>query len=169
MSDEAEHESAVDPESVLSNEQVGYDEYAEYEKYIEQRNSLFAHATEQSNLFDTQLLTISAATLGFSVAFIEKIVPLKAAVYITGLYASWVLLLISTLLTLASFKIAERVTSSYQRQLDEYYDKYKKIKYDLSSRLEKVTTLCNWVSLAAFYAGVVCLCVFITLNLMHKS
>lgn len=142
------------------------DKDSTYQTYLDYRNSLHELSVNQSNLFDTQLLAISAATLGFSIAFIEKIVPKQEAIWNATLYTAWAFLLISTIAILISFQSAKNAALDYRKQVDDFYNETRAIKQNISSKFEKYTHFLNKAAILFFYAGILFLVIFITANLI---
>jgi len=66
-----------------------------------------AHASLQE--FDRAILTLSAGSLGLSLAFIKDVVPLRNAVHLGFLFGSWYLFGSSVLLTLISFIASQKL------------------------------------------------------------
>ena len=152
------------PEKPQTQDAENADDYTD-KIYLEYRNSLHELSVNQSNLFDTQLLAISASTLGFSIAFIDKIVPKAEAIWNSCLYMSWAFLLTSTIATLVSFQSAKKAALDYIDQLDNFYNKTGKIKENISSKSEKYTTILNTAAITFFYLGIIALLIFISVNL----
>ncbi len=58
------------------------------------------------NTYDKNVLLIATGTLGLSLAFMEKIVDVKSALYVDILISSWVLLVITILVNLVSHQLS---------------------------------------------------------------
>jgi hypothetical protein len=71
--------------------------------------------------FDRAILTLSAGSLGLSLAFIKDIVPLNQAVHVLFLFTSWYCFGAAILLTLVSFFASQKAFKRYQEIAYDYY------------------------------------------------
>lgn len=82
------------------------------EKYVDQ-------LYDQSKIRDKYVLTLSSSALAVTVGFVEKIVPLNTAIFISVLYFSWLSFALSIILMVLSHHFSERCYSDYIKQLDD--------------------------------------------------
>ncbi len=71
--------------------------------------------------FDRAILTLSAGSLGLSLAFLRDVVPLKSALNLSVLFGSWCLFGGAILLTLLSFFASQKAFRHSQRIAFVYY------------------------------------------------
>jgi hypothetical protein len=112
--------------------------------------------------FDQSLLTLSSGALGVSLAFIKDIVPLKEAVWIGLLFASWIAFALCIVTTVVSFLLSVKANKQQLGYIDEYYlhrkddalDKHK------TSGYLRWLQRCTWVAIILFVAGLFCTIIF---------
>jgi len=102
-------------------------------------------------------LTLSTGALGLSFAFIKDIVNISSATNTNYLTGSWMCLTLSILCILISFLSAKHALDKAieAEDNDEFYE----------SKLDRLTSILNWMSAAFFVSGLIFLTVFIQLNL----
>lgn len=107
--------------------------------------------------YDKTLLTLSTGALGLSFAFIKDIVNISSATNTNYLTGSWMCLTLSVLCILISFLSAKHALDKAieAEDNDEFYE----------SKLDRLTSILNWMSAAFFVSGLIFLTVFIQLNL----
>ena len=115
--------------------------------------------------FDKALFTIAAGSFGISFAFIDKFVAVAQAVYSPLLIASWacfsgclIVMVIGHLLS----------AESYRRQRDEVA-RNMSLKFEgktaENKTLKDMVSPCNYIALASYVGGIICLLLFVLLNL----
>lgn len=133
-----------------------------YEKI---RDELTQSQRSNAEHFDSNVLTLSSAGLGISVAFIDKIIKLSEASFIFLLYISWVLFIITIIITLVSYikgqkgiKLQLHFAEKYYLDEDESYllkeNKYAKF----------VDKYSSWVILF-FIFSIIFLIIFLIINI----
>lgn len=129
----------------MSNEQQSY------------RDLLQELSIKSQDQYDKTLLTLSTGALGLSFAFIKDIVNISVATNINYLTGSWISLTFSILCILISFLSAKHALDKAieAEDNDEVYE----------SKLDRITSILNWMSAAFFIAGLIFVTVFIKLNL----
>lgn len=127
---------------------------SEQKSYRDLLQELSVKSQEQ---YDKTLITLSTGALGLSFAFIKDIVDIKSAGDVHFLIGSWICFILSIVFILVSF-----LTSKYaldQAIVAEDND----VIYD--SKLDKATTILNWLSASFFVVGLLFVVVFVKLNL----
>jgi len=134
------------------------------EFYMTIRQNLIDSKRANAENYDKSILSLSTASLGFSLAFLTRSSssnPLVASGYLEW---SWILFIGAISLTLASFLVSQQ---AIKRQLDRASRYYKK---NDRSALDEVNWLARWVTWLAYGAGVafliaICLTArFVSLN-----
>lgn len=131
--------------------------------YVVERQALFQAELEQSKLFDKAVLTYSSGALGISLTFIHDIVPSFDHNTLPWLTTGWALLGTCLLLTVISFQTSQ-LSIRRQRAILDLLRTGK----DAFSQKNGYAKLTNYLNLAAgclFVVGVVCLVVFVRLNI----
>lgn len=90
-------------------------EACHYEGYLRHREFLLRGAAEQGTSFEKYLVTLSAGSLGLSIALIDKFVAQKCPDYLWMVVLSWVLFGSTLLISLISFLVGE---SAWNRQVE---------------------------------------------------
>ena len=116
--------------------------------------------------FDKTLFAIAAGSFGISFAFIDKIVPLATAVFAPLLFAAWSCFAVC----LAASVIGNLISAeTYRKQRDEIA-KNLILKYEGKLPEEAITvdfvSPCNYIALISYLGGIVCLLLFVLLNLL---
>jgi hypothetical protein len=128
----------------------------------------FKEGLERTNessqqLFEKQLTTLAAGSIGVSVAFIDKIIPMATSILPGLLFFGW----LSMVITILANMISHRVSHSYhyatitEIQMEEY-DPLKAIK-----RNRKIGYWNNF-TIGTLVLGLMLIMLFITINLIDK-
>lgn len=138
-----------------------------YEHYIETRKIYDDLETSQQDSLDKQMLTLSGASLAFSIAFVEKAIPLEQAQLVVLLIASWAAFSAAILFTIASFKSSVTACRDFRDQVDRNYSENSCAPVTLHSDATKKIEICNTFAFWAFVFGLVFLVSFATINAFH--
>src|SRR6266851_1920817 len=119
--------------------------------------------------FDQSLLTLSSGALGVSLAFIKDIVPLKEAVWIGLLFASWIAFALCIVTTVVSFLLSVKANKQQLGYIDEYYLDHKDDALDKhkASGYVKWLQRCTWIGIILFVAGLFCTIIFACENIVR--
>ena len=142
---------------------------------LDRRQQLFDQLSTQartdqqasSDSFDNNLLTYSSALLGLSLAFIKDIVPLGSAVWLPCLYASWGLLAVCILATIASFRFGIEAQKRHQDFLYEYYINRNSEYFNKKSQWSVAVTVCGYIGAVTFFLAVVITVLFSIRNVSY--
>jgi len=145
------------------------DEYKQYEHYLDTRKIYYNIESSQQESLDKQLLTLSGLSLGFSITFVEKVFPLKNAVWPYLSIGSWVAFFITVLFTIISFRCSIKTCREYREQIDACYEEKCEVPQVLRSKYSKRIDRCNGVAFWAFMIGLVLLILFAGINAIHAS
>jgi hypothetical protein len=120
-----------------------------------------------SDSFDNQLLTYSSALLGLSLSFIKDIVPLNIAIWIPCLYASWILLALCILCTIASFRFGIEAQKKHGDYLYKYYIDKEQAYFNKKSKWSTAVTVCAYIGAATFFLAVILTISFAVKNISN--
>jgi hypothetical protein len=122
---------------------------------------------DQEKQFDKNTMTIAAGSFGISFAFIDKVVPLSAAVYKPVLAAAWAFFGFCILLLLIGYRISSRVFRAMCEEerlnIENLYED-KPVQYKERSVFYNASEICNYLALATNAGGIICLILFVFLN-----
>ena len=144
------------------SDQTGLDQQCESEI-----SSHYDTINDQESEDDKQLLTLSSAMLGVSLAFIKDVVQLHSAGLMTVLYVSWVAFGLCILGVLFSFQFSIRG----QYAAIGYWRKRKRgdPAPKFPTRFATLVNWVNWVCGVLFLLGVFCLIFFVIFNLSREA
>jgi hypothetical protein len=137
------------------------------ETYRTERTSLVKAELEQSQLYDRSILTLTAGALGLSLTFIHEIVPTYDRATVVWLWIGWALLILGLFLTLMSFLTSQTGLRRARDILDRIH-----VEETSSSEHNRAALITHWLnvaSLSVFVAGVVCLTIFVSLNISRHE
>jgi len=119
--------------------------------------------------FEEKLTYISAGTLGLTLTFIEKIVPLGDSVSVIFLVFGWFFLVVTLLLNLSSHMISKHYLIKTQLELDKNNDsKYLNSIYLKVIKRNKRIDCINWITVGLLILGISFIVTFASLNSFHK-
>ena len=120
---------------------------------------------EMDARFDKVLFTIAAGSFGLSFAFMDKIVPPKGAAHPTLLIAAWACFAFCLIVMVLGHLLSAQ---AYRKQRDEIA-RSMVLEFEGKSSHERevrdYVSPCNYVALIAYIGGIVCLLMFVLLNL----
>jgi hypothetical protein len=122
-------------------------------------------SSEMDARFDRSLFTIAAGSFGLSFAFIDKIVPMAAASRPFLLIFSWACFALCLIIMVLGHLLS---AEAYRKQRDDVA-RSMVLQFDGKTAEDKVTrdfvSPCNYIALFMYTGGIVCLLLFILLNL----
>ncbi len=121
--------------------------------------------------FDKNILYISSSTLGLTLAFIEKIAPLKEAVYKWDLWFGWFMLGATILLFVLSHHISAHVINWLITRVNNVADNVKSVRKEenvkrLRDNGGRFIASINWVLYAGMATGIISIMSFLYHNLL---
>ena len=134
---------------------------ARSELFNEHRKQAWQDIQTSTDQFDKSLLTLSSGALALSLAFIKDLVPLKSAVGISWLYASWISFVLCIVVTLFSFPMSVKALKLNLDYVHKYYIEKKEEYFDKQSRWSTAVTWCSILGGAFFLLGIICTMVFV--------
>jgi hypothetical protein len=137
---------------------------ARYALYLEERKLLIDAARESSRTFDKAVLAFGSAAFGASVAFLKDVVPQPAAETVVWLEASWLCFSFGLLAILLSFLFSHQACFF---EIDRAYDIAEEAQTAKRNRWTLATDVCNGLSVALFFIGIIIWIHFVIANLNH--
>lgn len=147
------------------NSQDTDDQKIRNDLYAKTRDDLLKRQLSNSENADRAVLSVSAAALGFSLAFIKDIVPLATATYPALLYLSWLFFVLAILITLASFFTSQHAILVQLTLAERYYLQNDEDALKVRPLLAIVTDRLNLAGAVSFFVGILATCVFVAINL----
>jgi len=112
--------------------------------------------------FEKNITYISAGALGLSITFLEKIVPIKDAVYFSLVIISWSFLSLTLLSNLLSHLYSSFIVD---KTLDDLDENSSKTISNWERRVCKIT-IWNIINVIGLVVGIVVFIVFVSINLI---
>ena len=129
------------------------------------RKDLLTRQLANSENLDKSILSLSTASLGFSLAFIKEIVSVDQAINVYLLQLSWLCFVCAIVSTMASFVVSQRGINKQLFFAEQYYLMQKDEYLDKTNWLSKVNDWLNAFSIAVFTCGIILTVVFVWTNL----
>ena len=133
--------------------------------YGETRADLLKRQLSNSENADRAILSVSTAALGFSLAFLKDIVSLQDAVFPLLPYLSWVLFMLSIVVTLLSFFTSQKAIDEQLGLAHRYYIDRDEETEQLRPKYAAVTDWLNKSGAAFLVIGLFATCMFVGINL----
>lgn len=128
-------------------------EYVVYRQFIDNAE------LEVSGRFDKWILTLSGGALGFTIVFLEKIVPKPMPGTTCLLTFSWVFFVLSISCGLTSLLTSQSAIRVVRETLD------RETSLCVPEKYQVITNILNWSSAALFVAGAASFCWFTIRNM----
>ncbi len=137
----------------------------ERKEYLDQRKSYANEKSQQSNILDKYLLTISTGSFGLSFLFIEKIVK-GQIIQPKVLVYSWIMFLFSIIFSLLSFVFSKH---AFSKTIEEYDKMQENPDYEFKMPIaNNFTIICNWYAFAFLVIGFATFIAFAYFNVMGE-
>lgn len=134
-------------------------------KFKELVDSSVVTSRSESEKFDKGVLTLSSIFLGFTLTFVDKIVPLHAAWYKWMLFMSWISFFASIISILVGLLVNQKsmlqIINNARKYLIERNANYSNFAHN---KLNRVADRLNFVSLILFVLGAGAFILFVILN-----
>jgi len=137
--------------------------------YQRTRDDLLKRQLSNSENFDKAILTLSSAGLGLSLTFIKHVVQFDAAQNHWLLVLSWVMFVLSILVTLVSFHISQAGIAKQLEIAEDYYLKDVKDALERPNNAAVYTERAGYFSATTFLIAIIALVLFISLNINRKE
>ena len=133
--------------------------------YAETRADLLKRQLSNSENADRAILSVSTASLGFSLAFIKDIVRFGTADYQALLYLSWLLFALAIITTLVSFYTSQKAIDEQLEIAENYYLKLDESAIFKRPKYAGYTEKLNISGAFLLVAGILFTCIFVATNL----
>ncbi|OXA80804.1 hypothetical protein SAMN05444397_103292 [Flavobacterium aquidurense] len=136
------------------------------QEWIEYRNSVLDNKSKSQDDFEKYINILASGGLVLSLTFFEKIVPLTQAIFKPFVIIGMFLMVITLLSNLYSHYKSIIDSDSTIKEIDE--EKYNDIFRNIDKRNRKINRL-NQVSIWALIFGIMCLIIFVAINIYHMN
>jgi hypothetical protein len=136
-----------------------------YEGYWKSLDDLNRRQISNSETYDKSLLTLSTALLGISLTFIKDAIDIDTAGAFCLLYVSWFLFSGTIITVMVSFIYGQLVIEELKISAKKYFIDGDKSENDRSQTLYRRLNIVNTLSGIFFVVGVICLALFVGINL----
>lgn len=135
-----------------------------FELFWQERDTLLKRSQANSENLDKAIRTLSTATLGFTLAFRDKIVDPVNVIHLWPLYVSWALLVLAILSTLNSY-ISSYMAINRQMEINHrYYLEYDREAMHAKNRFAQITNWLIYSSVVFYSAALLFIVLFVVLN-----
>lgn len=127
------------------------------------RKEILENKSKSDDDFEKYITFISSGALGLTLVFIEKIVPLKNAIFIWLLALGWFTLAFTLILNLYSHYLSSKYSA---QSIDDIYNEieYEKLEKNINTRNKTIEFL-NILSIILLLIGILCILIFSTVNI----
>ncbi len=137
--------------------------------YDEHRRQTWQDIQSSTDNFDKNLLAVSSAALGFSLAFIKDFAHLPTAAWRPLLYTSWLCFAACIVITMFSFRLSVAALNEHLEYLREYYEKKNDEFLTKKSMAGKVLDVFTWLAAVLFLGGIICTMIFCIKNVGKEA
>lgn len=137
--------------------------------YSETRLDLLKRQLSNSENVDRAVLTVSTASLGFSLAFLKDVVPIHTATYAWTMYSAWLLFVLAIIATLVSFFTSQKAIEVQLTNAERYYLEYVDDALKIESKYVVATDILNYTGATFFVGGLILACIFVGINLEKED
>ncbi|GHV75628.1 hypothetical protein AGMMS49942_04490 [Spirochaetia bacterium] len=128
-------------------------------------NTFNSTAAEMDARFDKALFTVAAGSFGISFAFIDKIVPVADSAKPVLIVVSWACFAACLIITVLGHLLS---ANAYRKHRDnttkEMYAQFDGAPIE-TRKIRNFVSPCNYLALISYAGGIVCLLLFVLLNL----
>jgi len=136
------------------------------EIYARLRDEIHKRDLSNTENHDKALLTLSSATLGFSLTAIHSIIPLKTSDYTWLIIIGWVFLLVSIIISLAAFRVSNKALSVQLKNAEDYYIGGKEEAFNRKNTFKNINGHLNLIAELSFGTAIVSIMIFVILNIL---
>lgn len=133
------------------------------------RDELLKRELSNTENYDKAILTLSSATLGFSLSAVKFIVPVGIAEYINLLKLSWIFLTLSVLFSLCAYLISNKAISVQLDNARDYYINSIDDAFTKENRFIAANKTINIATGLLFGLSVILTVAFISLNIEKRN
>jgi hypothetical protein len=129
------------------------------------REDLLKRQLSNNESYDKAILSLSSAGLALSLTAVKFVIPLNHAADVWVLKASWVLFLITVILSLSAYLIGNKAISKQLEIQEDYYIKRLIKAQTESNKYSTINSIFNTVTGAVFACAISSVIYFVTVNL----
>ena len=135
--------------------------------YTSSSEELSRRLVSNSEHYDKAILTLSSASLGFSVFVLNYIVPWESACFLWLLFVAWGALGLSVVCSLLGYRIAIRAMKTLEVNMQDYYldNTVEEPETPYTKRLNNIVSQLNWLVGVLFILGLFAALFFVSLNI----
>jgi hypothetical protein len=122
--------------------------------------------TKNAETFDKIIISLSTASLGFSIAFLDKIVPYDKADYLWLLVLSWGTLSTTITLNIISIFVACGECKKLKKYAKQFYFNFDDIYLDNLINFKSKTMRLNVASAILYVLSICIIVVFVSINIL---
>jgi len=115
--------------------------------------------------FDKSVLTLSSAGLGLSVTFLKDVIQLDRAVFLLGLYFSWMMFVAAIVCTLLSFLVSSKALEHQKGIAERAYRQGDDGAFTEPNRFDTLTRGLNYTSAGTFVGALLLTTAFVIVNM----
>ncbi|MCL4677886.1 MAG: hypothetical protein KJ017_04735 [Alphaproteobacteria bacterium] len=135
--------------------------------YADYRRDLLSRQLSNSQKYDSSILSLSMAALGFSLTFIGNIVPLDTSICLWILCVSWFLYSLSIIFVVISFQVSNWAINQQIEYAEKYYLQGDRDYADKENCWVKYTTNINILSGFFFISAILLTITFVIVNVSN--
>jgi len=129
------------------------------------REDLLKRQLSNNESYDKAILSLSSAGLALSLTAVKFVIPLNNATDVWALKASWVLFLITVILSLSAYLIGNKAISKQLEIQEDYYIKRLIKAQTESNKYSTINSIFNTVTGGVFACAISLVIYFVTVNL----
>lgn len=129
------------------------------------RDDLLKRELSNTENYDKAILTLSSASLGFSLTAVKFIVPIATATHKWLLISGWFLLVLSVIFSLAAYLISNRAILIQLENAREYYKKGVEDAFTKKNIFISLNSFLNQATGLMLAVAITIIVVFISINL----
>lgn len=137
--------------------------------YTKYREELYKSILSNSENLDRTLITLSSASLAFSLVLIDKIVPFPTASFTLLIYFSWFCFAGSMISVIISYLIGQKAIRLQLEYAAEFFLKNKEEFSNKENRLYFYCECATLISSVCFMIGIITMVLFAVINLNLKE
>lgn len=137
--------------------------------FMRMKDEISKRELSNSENYDKTILTYSGFGLTFSMAFIKDVVPLKTAIGLSTLYASWIFFVCAIICVIISYFMSQKGLKRQIQIAECYYLKNCDKAFELPNKWAKLTDNLNMISGALFILGVILNTYFCYININNQG
>ena len=135
-----------------------------FELFWKERDVLLQREQANSENLDKAIRTLSTATLGFTLAFRDKIIAPANVIHLWPLYVSWALLVLAILSTLNSYIFSYMAINRQMEINHRYYLEYDPEAMHAKNWFARLTNWLIYFSVVFYSAALLFIVLFVILN-----